>query len=84
MAGGLGFWLDPVSAEKTGLIPSGLADRIEVVGNSAGAGAKLCLLSAENLRECERIAETCEVVDLSEDPDFMDEYIGNMTFGEPL
>lgn len=84
VAGGLGFWLDPVSAEKTGLIPSGLADRIEVVGNSAGAGAKLCLLSADNLRECERIAETCEVVDLSEDPDFMDEYIGNMTFGEPL
>ena len=82
VAGGLGFWLDPESAGRTGLIPAELTGKIETVGNSAGAGAKLCLLSEAGLRECERIAAECEVVDLSSDPDFMDEYIANMSFGE--
>ena len=80
VAGGLGFYLDPVSAGKTGLLPAELADRTVAVGNSAGAGARRCLLSDQALEQCARIAQSAEVVDLAEDPDFMDEYIADMMF----
>ncbi|NLZ38955.1 MAG: DUF4445 domain-containing protein, partial [Firmicutes bacterium] len=53
LAGAFGNYLNPHSACVIGLIPAELEDRITMVGNAAGAGAKLALLSSS---EYERAA----------------------------
>ena len=80
IAGGLGFYINVDNAIKTGLIPKELKNKTVVVGNSAGTGTKLCLLSKQNLEKCENIAKECKNIELSTESLFMDEYINNMGF----
>lgn len=80
IAGGLGFYINQQNAVKTGLIPKELLKKIVVVGNSAGAGAIMCLLSEKKLKECEDIALKCQNIELSISSLFMEEYIDNMSF----
>ncbi|MBN1685439.1 MAG: DUF4445 domain-containing protein, partial [Spirochaetales bacterium] len=56
LAGGFGSYIDKESAISIGLIPAALRDKIEVIGNAAGTGAVLSLISAKCLSECDRIA----------------------------
>lgn len=84
IAGGLGFYLNKENAVETGLLPKELKDKIEVIGNSALAGTRACMLSKKCLEFAEKLAKDTEYIDLSADPDFMDEYILNMNFGEPF
>ena len=46
VAGGFGSRIDPVSAERIGLFPAGFAAKARAVGNAAGAGAAMVLLSS--------------------------------------
>jgi len=80
IAGGLGFYINHDSAVTTGLIPKELKDKIRVVGNSAGYGAKLCTMSEKHLKECDQIAKNCTNIELSTESLFMSEYIENMSF----
>lgn len=82
IAGGLGFYLDRDNAVEVGLLPEELKDKIEVIGNSALAGTKVCLCGAKNLERAQELARGAEYIDLSADAAFMDEYISNMNFGE--
>lgn len=82
IAGGLGFYLDRDNAVEVGLLPEELKDKIEVIGNSALAGTKMCLCAAKNLERAQELARGAEYIDLSADAAFMDEYISNMNFGE--
>lgn len=79
IAGGLGFYLDGKSAEKTGLFPKENSLR-RAVGNAALAGTEACMLSKAALAKAIELAENTQYIDLSADADFMDEYIGNMNF----
>ena len=83
LAGGFGSYIDKESAVAIGLIPAILKDRIAVVGNAAGTGAVLSLISAECLAECDRIAQAAEYIELSVSPEFQEEYFKNMTFPAP-
>ena len=80
VAGGMGYYIDYKNAIRTGLLPKQLDGKIEVVGNSAGAGAKMCLLSKRQLELSRRIAGSCENVELSAEPLFMEEYVNSMGF----
>jgi len=80
VAGGFGAHIDRHSACEIGLLPPELEERIEFIGNAAGAGAICCLLSAEERAEIARIAERCEYIELSADDFFRDEYIEKMMF----
>ncbi len=80
VAGGMGYYIDYKNAIRTGLLPKELDGKIEAVGNSAGAGAKMCLISKKQLEWCRQIAESCENVELSTEPLFMEEYVNNMGF----
>lgn len=80
VAGGLGFYVRPESAVRVGLIPGQLAGKMKVVGNAAGKGAVQCLLDERAERYAERIARDAVIVDLSQDADFMNEYMTNMFF----
>jgi uncharacterized 2Fe-2S/4Fe-4S cluster protein (DUF4445 family) len=80
LAGGFGSFIDKKNAVRIGLIPAELENKIQVIGNAAGTGAVLSLISEECLAECDRIAEQAEYVELSSSPEFQDEYVNNMFF----
>ena len=82
LAGGLGTWLNPDSAIRTGLIPAELAGRIRPVGNAALAGAMSCLLSGDLRARGRNTARTMRFVELSGRRDFNDRYVDAMLFGE--
>jgi uncharacterized 2Fe-2S/4Fe-4S cluster protein (DUF4445 family) len=82
LAGGFGSFIDKGSALAIGLFPGVFNDRIEVIGNAAGTGAVMCLLSQKNLDHCDVVKDKVEYVELSTSPAFQEEYITCMTFGE--
>ncbi len=82
LAGGLGTWLNPDSAIRTGLIPGALAGRIRPVGNAALAGAMSCLLSGGFRMRGRNTARTMRFVELSGRQDFNSRYVEAMLFGD--
>ncbi len=81
LAGGFGMHLDPHSATAIGLIPPALDDRIEALGNTAGAGAVACLFE-EGRASVAAIAQACAYHELSNSKTFNEFYIDNMGFEE--
>ncbi len=65
LAGAFGNFLDPGNARRAGLTPQTPLDRIRSVGNAAGVGAKIALVSVVERRRAERLAERTEHVQLS-------------------
>jgi len=82
LAGGFGSYIHKESAIRIGLLPRELADKIKVVGNAAGKGALIHLLSAEARERCSKICAATDYVELSASPEFMDSYVEKMSFGD--
>ncbi|MGI5971379.1 MAG: ASKHA domain-containing protein [Oscillospiraceae bacterium] len=80
LAGGFGSFIDPVSAERIGLIPAPLGRKAVVLGNAAGAGASMILLSGAERAASEALASCMETVPLYKDEIFLEEYINRMIF----
>lgn len=80
LAGGLGYYMSPAKAARTGLLPATLLSRTQIVGNTALAGAKRCLLSKEDQTALDTLAKQIETVELSFSPIFSQAYIENMGF----
>ena len=80
LAGGLGYYMSPVSAARTGLLFPTLLSRTQIVGNTALAGARLCLLHKEKQAELASLCKETETVELSFSPVFSQAYIENMGF----
>lgn len=80
IAGGFGSCIDVRSAERIGLILPGFSNRSVVLGNAAGIGACMALLSRSMLERSERLASLCQTVELSTNPVFMEAYVEGMTF----
>jgi len=80
LAGGFGSYIDKHHAVHLGLIPEVLENRIRVIGNAAGSGAIMTLLSKEHYNSCKEIASRTTYVELSSSPAFMDDYINSMMF----
>lgn len=76
LAGAFGNYLNPHSACVIGLIPAELEGKIKMIGNAAGTGAKLALLSASEFRRAKDIAEAVKFVELGSYPRF------NSIFGQ--
>ncbi|HHV35488.1 MAG TPA: DUF4445 domain-containing protein [Syntrophomonadaceae bacterium] len=70
LAGAFGNYLDKHSACAIGLIPSSLEDRVKPVGNAAGTGAKVALLSAGEYRRAAHITSFVEYEELAAYPKF--------------
>ncbi len=83
LAGGFGNYLRIESAQAIGLLPQMPLERIEAVGNAAGGGAKLALLSSEEMERAARLAAEVEVVDLATNPIYQEQLIEQMMFPEP-
>jgi uncharacterized 2Fe-2S/4Fe-4S cluster protein (DUF4445 family) len=82
LAGAFGNYIDQHSAVRIGLIPALPAERIRSVGNAAGLGSQLALLSGEAKREASQIAKTTEHLALTNNPEFQYTFAEAMTFPE--
>lgn len=83
LAGGLGYYMNVASAAYLGLLPQAMETRVRVVGNTALAGARVCLVDPDAMMErIARAAERVKVVELGSSPIFCDAYMRHMTLGE--
>lgn len=80
VAGAFGNYIQPESALRMGLLPPLEVERIRGVGNAAGAGAMMALLSLPERRRACEIARQAEHVELSQRPDFQQMFMETMLF----
>lgn len=80
LAGAFGNFLDPDNALKSGLTPAVPVKRIRSVGNAAGVGAKLALVSVTQRRKAIRLAERTEHIQLSGAGEFQKAFTQAMRF----
>jgi uncharacterized 2Fe-2S/4Fe-4S cluster protein (DUF4445 family) len=74
IAGAFGSYLDVKNALRVGMFPPLPLERFEQVGNAAGVGARLALLSGELRARAQEIALQAEYVELTNDPRFTVEF----------
>ena len=70
IAGAFGTYIDIASAITIGMLPPLPLDRFRQVGNAAGMGAKMALLSSSARLEARKIAQRVEYLELTTVPDF--------------
>jgi uncharacterized 2Fe-2S/4Fe-4S cluster protein (DUF4445 family) len=70
IAGAFGTYIDVASAVAIGMLPSLPLNRFRQVGNAAGMGAKLALISLSKRVEAEAIASRVKYIELGSAPNF--------------
>lgn len=78
LAGAFGNYLDPVSSKIIGLIPDVSTKKIKFVGNAAGSGARITLLSRGMRETAQAISKRVRYLELATDPDFRTEFASAM------
>lgn len=84
ITGGFGSHLNVESALEIGLLPKGIENRTQVLGNAALAGAARVLLDRREKEELSRIAGLSKHVKLGGNPRFNEKYVDNMLLGSDL
>ncbi|HEY8738425.1 MAG TPA: ASKHA domain-containing protein [Candidatus Dormibacteraeota bacterium] len=82
LGGSFGSYLNPESTRIIGLVPPVEVDRILSVGNTAGEGAKMCLLSFRERQVAFELPDKIEYVELSGRSDFNDSFVSVLQFAE--
>jgi uncharacterized 2Fe-2S/4Fe-4S cluster protein (DUF4445 family) len=75
IAGAFGNYIDPENARTIGMYPDVPLERIWFVGNAAGSGARLALISRKTRQEAEIISNRVRYFELAADPSFQDEFL---------
>jgi uncharacterized 2Fe-2S/4Fe-4S cluster protein (DUF4445 family) len=75
LAGAFGTYVDPQNARIIGMYPDVPLERVQFVGNTAGSGARMALLSVKVREAAEKIAKAVEYVELGADPSFQSEFL---------
>jgi len=75
LAGAFGNYIDPQNAKIIGMYPDVPLERVRFVGNTAGSGARMTLLSVDSREMAENIAKHVEYVELGADSNFQDEFL---------
>jgi uncharacterized 2Fe-2S/4Fe-4S cluster protein (DUF4445 family) len=81
IAGAFGTYIDVASAITIGMLPSLPTDRFRQVGNAAGRGAVLALVSREKRGEAHAMARNVGYIELANSPDFMNTFTQAMYLG---
>jgi uncharacterized 2Fe-2S/4Fe-4S cluster protein (DUF4445 family) len=74
IAGAFGNYLDLTNAKMIGLLPDIPTRRIALVGNAAGAGACMALISRELRHIAASVGRKTDYVELALEPDFQSEF----------
>lgn len=80
LAGAFGSYIEPKHAMVLGMIPDCDLEHIYAVGNAAGDGARIALLSRHKRAEAGEIAHWVKYIETAVDPDFQKEFVGAMHF----
>ncbi len=75
LAGGFGAHIDKKRAMQIGLFPDCDLDNVYAVGNSAGDGAVLCLLSRERRQRARELARWIEYVETAAQLEFQTRFV---------
>ncbi|MBN1264628.1 MAG: DUF4445 domain-containing protein [Anaerolineales bacterium] len=81
IAGAFGTYLDVSSAITIGMLPELPVSRVFQVGNAAGIGAKLALISREKRDEAQYLARKVQYIELAGDPDFTSVFAKSLRLG---
>ena len=82
IAGAFGNYIDVHNAQFIGLLPKIEDVPVRSIGNGAGTGAQLYLLSKEEAAICNAIPTITTHIELATDPKFVDTYMMNTMFGD--
>lgn len=80
LAGAFGNYVRKESALRVGLIPNISPSRIKTVGNAAGTGACMALLSEKYQKEADRLSEKTEYVELGGHSEFQNIFADSLLF----
>ncbi len=81
IAGAFGSYIDVSSAVTIGMLPSLPLNRFRQVGNAAGTGARLALVSRNKRAEAQKIARRVRYIELASLPDFQRLFVQAMYLG---
>ncbi|MGI6709497.1 MAG: ASKHA domain-containing protein [Dethiobacteria bacterium] len=81
LAGAFGNYIRKESARDIGLLPGIPLEKITPVGNAAGRGARMALVSKTERARAEALPDLVEHVELSTRPDFQGAFIKALAFG---
>ncbi len=82
LAGSFGTYINPQSARIIGLVPPVPVEKIKAVGNAAGEGAKIALLSFRERQVARSLPQIVEYHELSGRGDFNDSFLAVLQFPE--
>ncbi|MBS7624714.1 DUF4445 domain-containing protein [Candidatus Bathyarchaeota archaeon] len=77
IAGAFGSYLNPASARTIGMYPEIPLERVKVVGNAAGTGARMALVSNSKRKEAEEISKSVKYIELGAERDFQAEFFNS-------
>ena len=78
LAGAFGSYLAPESARAVGMLPDIPLDRVQFVGNTAGSGARLALVSTREREAMRTLAGRIRHMPLAGDPRFPREFASSL------
>jgi uncharacterized 2Fe-2S/4Fe-4S cluster protein (DUF4445 family) len=81
LAGAFGTYIDVRNAVDIGMLPPLPLDRFSQVGNAAGAGARMALVSQAQREKAAEIAQMVDYIELTIYPGFSDEFMRAMYLG---
>jgi uncharacterized 2Fe-2S/4Fe-4S cluster protein (DUF4445 family) len=82
IAGAFGTYIDTGSAIAIGMLPAIPLDRIHQVGNAAGVGARLSLISMAKRKVAQKLAEKVSYIELASAPNFMNIFMQSNYLGK--
>lgn len=80
LAGAFGSYINKESAMVMGMVPNCNLDNVNAVGNAAGDGAKLALVSKAKRAEAQKMALEVEFIETATEPDFQERFADAMAF----
>ncbi len=78
IAGAFGSYIDPKNVMDIGMFPDIPLKRIRQVGNAAGVGARMILISKRQRIDAERMAKKIDYLELASYPGFNDHFINGI------
>ncbi len=80
LAGAFGNFIRKEAALGIGLFPGFTNEQVRFIGNAAGYGAIMMLLSANELKKCRDMDKHCGYIEIGSLPDFQIYFADNMMF----
>ena len=80
LAGAFGSHINKKNARITGIIPEINLDKVIYVGNAAGTGARMCLVSRQAKKIVDEISKNVEYIELAADKNFQNTFLNSNYF----